>query len=104
MSPDSGRSSAGPARPLPWKRPSATRPSGLRRSTRSAVLIHGDGHAGNVLLKPGPDGGTSFRLIDPEGLISNPRTIWGSRSETAMRNCLLATPPRRWNDVGAWPA
>ena len=37
-----------------------------------AVLIHGDGHAGNILLKPGPDGGTSFRLIDPEGLISEP--------------------------------
>ena len=36
------------------------------------MLIHGDGHAGNVLLKPGPDGGTSFRLIDPEGLISEP--------------------------------
>jgi streptomycin 6-kinase len=37
-----------------------------------AVLIHGDGHAGNILVKPGPDGGTSFRLIDPEGLISEP--------------------------------
>ena len=36
------------------------------------MLIHGDGHAGNILLKPGPDGGTSFRLIDPEGLISEP--------------------------------
>jgi streptomycin 6-kinase len=38
-----------------------------------AVLIHGDGHAGNILLTPGPAGGsTSFRLIDPEGLISEP--------------------------------
>lgn len=37
-----------------------------------AVLIHGDGHAGNILVKPGQDGGTSFRLIDPEGLISEP--------------------------------
>jgi streptomycin 6-kinase len=41
-------------------------------SPERAVLIHGDGHAGNILLKPGPDGGTSFRLIDPEGLISEP--------------------------------
>ena len=32
-----------------------------------AVLIHGDGHAGNILLTPGPAGGsTSFRLIDPD--------------------------------------
>jgi streptomycin 6-kinase len=38
-----------------------------------AVLIHGDAHASNLLLKPDPDGdGTSFRLIDPEGLLSEP--------------------------------
>jgi streptomycin 6-kinase len=38
-----------------------------------AVLIHGDGHAHNLLLKTGTaDGGSSFRLIDPEGLISDP--------------------------------
>lgn len=38
-----------------------------------AVLIHGDAHARNVLLKPHPVGdGTSFRLIDPEGLRSEP--------------------------------
>jgi streptomycin 6-kinase len=42
-------------------------------SPERAVLIHGDGHAGNILLKPGPAGGSSgFRLIDPEGLISEP--------------------------------
>jgi streptomycin 6-kinase len=38
-----------------------------------AVLIHGDAHARNLLLKPDPaDGRTSFRLIDPEGLLSEP--------------------------------
>ena len=38
-----------------------------------AVLIHGDAHAHNLLLKPDPAGGsTSFRLIDPEGLLSEP--------------------------------
>jgi streptomycin 6-kinase len=38
-----------------------------------AVLIHGDAHARNVLLKPNPAGGsTRFRLIDPEGLLSEP--------------------------------
>jgi streptomycin 6-kinase len=37
------------------------------------VLIHGDAHAHNLLLKPDPAGGsTSFRLIDPEGLVSEP--------------------------------
>lgn len=38
-----------------------------------AVLIHGDAHAGNVLLKPDLAGASpSFRLIDPEGLLSEP--------------------------------
>jgi streptomycin 6-kinase len=38
-----------------------------------AVLVHGDAHARNLLLKPDPVGGsTSFRLIDPEGLLSEP--------------------------------
>jgi streptomycin 6-kinase len=38
-----------------------------------AVLVHGDAHAHNLLLKPAlADGGTSFRLIDPEGLFSEP--------------------------------
>jgi streptomycin 6-kinase len=38
-----------------------------------AVLIHGDAHAHNLLLSRDPaDGSTSFRLIDPEGLISEP--------------------------------
>lgn len=42
-------------------------------SPERAVLVHGDGHAGNILLKPGPaDGSTGFRLVDPEGLISEP--------------------------------
>jgi len=38
-----------------------------------AVLIHGDAHAHNLLLKPDPaDGHPSFRLVDPEGLFSEP--------------------------------
>jgi len=38
-----------------------------------AALIHGDAHASNVLLSSHAAGGsTSFRLIDPEGLISEP--------------------------------
>ena len=42
-------------------------------SPQRAVLVHGDGHAGNILLTPGTaDGTTGFRLIDPEGLISEP--------------------------------
>jgi streptomycin 6-kinase len=42
-------------------------------SPERAVLVHGDGHAGNILLRPGSaDGSADFRLIDPEGLISEP--------------------------------
>jgi streptomycin 6-kinase len=38
-----------------------------------AVLIHGDAHPRNLLQKPGSMGdGTDLRLIDPEGLISEP--------------------------------
>ncbi len=37
---------------------------------RAAVLVHGDVHAFNALRKPGPD--VAFRLVDPEGLISEP--------------------------------
>jgi hypothetical protein len=38
-----------------------------------AVLIHGYARAGNLLLKPDTaDGSTSFRLIDPEGFLSEP--------------------------------
>jgi streptomycin 6-kinase len=38
-----------------------------------AVLVHGDGHAHNLLLKlDAADGSAGFRLIDPEGLISEP--------------------------------
>jgi streptomycin 6-kinase len=38
-----------------------------------AVLIHGDAHSHNLLLKPGSTGDdASFRLIDPEGLVSEP--------------------------------
>lgn len=35
-----------------------------------AVLVHGDAHPGNLLTVPGAPG--SFRLVDPEGLASEP--------------------------------
>ena len=38
-----------------------------------AVLVHGDVHAFNALQVPGPAGaGAGFRLVDAEGLISDP--------------------------------
>lgn len=62
-----------------------------------AVLIHGDAHAGNVLLKPGQAG---FALIDPEGLLSEPahdlgvvlrdgneELLAGDTAETAIGRC-----------------
>jgi aminoglycoside phosphotransferase (APT) family kinase protein len=65
-----------------------------------AVLIHGDAHAHNLLLKPGlADGSTSFRLIDPEGLFSEPAHDLGVACETETRNCLSATPPQRRPDA-----
>jgi len=43
---------------------------------RTPVLIHGDAHPWNVLELPGggdtPGEGQQFRLIDPEGLASEP--------------------------------
>ena len=36
-----------------------------------AVLVHGDVHALNALRAPGP-AGAGFRLVDPEGLVSEP--------------------------------
>lgn len=37
----------------------------------TAVLVHGDAHAGNLLEAPGSlNGSHHFRLIDPEGLVS----------------------------------
>jgi streptomycin 6-kinase len=42
---------------------------------RNAVLVHGDAHPANVLEVPdGTDHGTqqAFRLVDPEGLASEP--------------------------------
>ena len=37
-----------------------------------AVLVHGDGHAHNLLVAPGSDDRSRFRLTDPEGLVSEP--------------------------------
>jgi streptomycin 6-kinase len=39
----------------------------------TAVLIHGDAHSSNVLLDPtSADGQRQFKMIDPEGIISEP--------------------------------
>lgn len=37
-----------------------------------AVLIHGDAHPYNVLLDPSDPSGSVFKLIDPEGMVSEP--------------------------------
>ncbi|MDE3202847.1 MAG: phosphotransferase [Acidobacteriota bacterium] len=38
----------------------------------AAVLVHGDGHAHNLLLAQDSENGACFRLTDPEGLVSEP--------------------------------
>lgn len=44
-----------------------------RFDPEGAVLIHGDAHAHNLLQVPGSlDDTANFRLIDPEGLVSEP--------------------------------
>jgi hypothetical protein len=64
-----------------------------------AVLVHGDAHARNLLLKDPARASTSFRLIDPRGSSPNPRTTWESPCETGTRNCSSATPPQRQPDA-----
>lgn len=57
-----------------------------------AVLIHGDAHASNVLVNPHPaDGSTSFRLIDPEGLLSEPAQGNGPSSNASPPACSCST-------------
>lgn len=65
----------------------------------TAVLVHGDAHGANVLEDPAAPPGTAFKLIDPDGL----------RSEPAHD---LGIVLREWNDelraadasarLGAW--
>jgi streptomycin 6-kinase len=52
----------------------------------SAVLVHGDAHAGNTLLVPRPRDATGarFKFVDPDGLF-------------AERACDLAVPMRGWS-------
>jgi streptomycin 6-kinase len=49
----------------------------------TAVFIHGDGHAGNVLETATGDG---FKLVDPEGMVSSPAHD-------------LAIPLRSWHEA-----
>jgi len=81
-----------------------------------AVLIHGDAHARNLLLKPDPAGGsTSFRLIDPEGLLSEPahdlgvalrdrneELLAGDTATTAIQRCQQAALLTGVNGEAIW--
>lgn len=81
-----------------------------------AVLIHGDAHARNVLLNPDPaDGSTSFRLIDPEGLLSEPahdlgvvlrdgneELLAGDTATTAIQRCRQAAVLTGVNGEAIW--
>lgn len=81
-----------------------------------AVLIHGDAHAHNLLLKPGPAGGsTSFRLVDPEGLRSEPahdlgvalrdrneELLAGDAAGTAVQRCRRTAQLAGVNGAAIW--
>ncbi len=43
-----------------------------RFDSEAVVLVHGDGHAHNLLVVPGSEGAPRFRFTDPEGLVSEP--------------------------------
>jgi streptomycin 6-kinase len=74
-----------------------------------AVLIHEDAHAHNVLPKPGTaNDSPSFRLIDPEGLLSEPahdlgvvlrdgnqELLTGDTAAAAASRCRLAARQAR---------
>lgn len=75
-----------------------------------AVLVHGDVHAFNALRVPGPTG-AGFRLVDPEGLVSEPahdlgviqvRGVQGWNDELAAGDPgqALATMTRRCRRAG----
>ena len=53
----------------------------------ASVLVHGDAHGGNALLRPGcaPGDSAAFKLVDPDGLLAEPA-------------CDLAVPMRDWSD------
>ncbi len=62
-----------------------------------AVLVHGDVHALNALQAPGP-GGAGFRLVDPEGLVSEPAHDLGvilARGVDGWTGELAASGPQR---------
>ena len=60
------------------------------------MLIHGDAHARNLLLKPDPAGGsTSSRLIDPEGLLSEPAHDLGVALRDGNEELPPTIPPQR---------
>ena len=68
------------------------------------VLIHGDAHAHNLLLKPDPaGGGTTFRLVDPEGLVSEPAHDLGvvlrDRNEELLAGDTAATAIQRCRQI-----
>jgi streptomycin 6-kinase len=62
---------------------------------RRATLVHGDVHAFNALLAPA---GTGFRLVDPEGLASEPAHDLGviqARGVQEWTDDLAASDPRQ---------
>lgn len=60
--------------------------------TGRLVLVHGDGHPANV-LEQGPGDATSFRLIDPEGLRSEPAHDLGIAARDWNDHALATADP-----------
>lgn len=61
----------------------------------TAVFIHGDAHPGNMLAQASlADGGRRFKLIDPEGLISEPAHEIGIPLRAWCEELLAGDPVR----------
>jgi len=80
------------------------------------VLVHGDAHSLNLLKMPGsPDDSGSFRLVDPEGLVSEPahdlgvilrawneELLRGDTAAMAFRRCQHVTQLTGVNPEAIW--
>lgn len=68
-----------------------------------AVLVHGDGHAHNLLVVPGSEDVPRFRLTNPRGSSPSPPTISALSSEPGTTSCSPETrPSSRWSAARRW--
>src|SRR5699024_1693452 len=82
-------------------------------SLETSVLVHGDAHSGNI-LKDMTNSKTSFKLIDPDGLVTEPAYDLGvlmrewlddltiNPLENGRKRCLLLSEITGVNTQAIW--